>query len=147
MARRSSPSTPTPADLLAHHTVSEGMRFGLFTCTPDADIRELAAAMAEHSIHSVVVAGIERRDRGGEHLSWGIVSDLDLIRALRPGGDEATAGELAGTEVITIAPDETLEGAVQLMAEHDAAHLVVVSPQTGLPVGMLSTLDIARALT
>jgi hypothetical protein len=32
------------------------------------------------------------------------------------------------------------------MAEHDNAHLVVASPQTGRPVGMLSTLDVARAV-
>jgi CBS domain-containing protein len=145
MATRSSP-TPTPAELLARRTVREGMQLGLYTCSPDAGIQELAAAMAEHSIHSVVVAGIERRDRGGEHLAWGIVSDLDLIRALRPGGENATAGELAGTEILTVSPNETLEGAVQLMTEHETAHLVVVSPQTGRPVGMLSTLDVARAV-
>jgi CBS domain-containing protein len=32
------------------------------------------------------------------------------------------------------------------MAEHDTAHVVVVSPSTGRPVGMISTLDIARAV-
>jgi CBS domain-containing protein len=30
------------------------------------------------------------------------------------------------------------------MADHDTAHLVIVSPDTGRPVGMLSTLDFAR---
>ena len=31
------------------------------------------------------------------------------------------------------------------MAERETTHLVVVSPETGRPVGMLSTLDLARA--
>jgi len=30
------------------------------------------------------------------------------------------------------------------MTEHSTTHLLVVSPQTGLPVGMISSLDIAR---
>ena len=45
---------------------------------------------------------------------------------------------------MAIKPNDTLEHAAQLMVEHDTAHLVVVSPDSGLPVGMLSTLDIAR---
>ena len=45
-----------------------------------------------------------------------------------------------------IAPDETLERAAQLMAENAVAHLVVVDPDTGHPVGVLSTLDVAAAL-
>jgi CBS domain-containing protein len=42
---------------------------------------------------------------------------------------------------------ETLERAAQLMTEHGSAHLVVDDPETGRPVGVLSTLDIAAALT
>ena len=47
---------------------------------------------------------------------------------------------------MTVSPQESLEQAVQLMDEHETAHLVVVSPDTGRPVGMLSTLDVARAV-
>ena len=62
--------------------------------------------------------------------TWGIVSDLDLMAGLRPGV-EATAGELAASDVVVVDPSDTLEHAAQLMAEHDSAHLVVVSPETG----------------
>ena len=41
-------------------------------------------------------------------------------------------------------PATVLETAARLMAEHGTAHLIVASPQTGLPVGIVSTLDIAR---
>ena len=93
----------------------------------------------------MLVTGIARRGHGGEHLGWGIVSDLDLMTALNAGAETATAGEVAGTEIVTVSPREPLAHAAGLMAEHQTAHLVVVSPDTGRPVGMLSTLDVARA--
>jgi CBS domain-containing protein len=138
------PSPSSPADVLGHTRVRDAVQLGLFHCEPDDDAAAVARTMAEQSIHSVVVAGIVRRDHAGDHLAWGIVSDLDLMRALRPGAVEATAAEVAGTEIVTVSPLESLEQAVQLMDEHETAHLVVVSPDTGRPVGMLSTLDVAR---
>jgi CBS domain-containing protein len=120
------------------------MQLGLIHCEPDDDVAAVARTMAEQSIHRVVIAGIVRRDHAGDRLAWGIVSDLDLVRALRPGAEEATAAEVAGTEIVTVSPLESLEQAVRLMDEHETAHLVVVSPDTGRPVGMLSTLDVAR---
>jgi len=130
---------------LSQTTVRDAMQLGLFECAPDADVLTLARTMAEKTIHCVVVVGIERRGRRGERLAWGIVSDLDLMRGLRPGLEDTTAGELAATDLVSVEPDDTLEHAAQLMAEHDTAHLVVASPTTGRPVGMLSTLDVARA--
>lgn len=125
--------TPTPKNL-ARSTVREAMQLGLFECEPETDLRTVARIMASKRIHCVVVAG-ER---------WGIVSDLDLMRALVPGLEEGRAGDIAATDVVAVKPFDTLEHAAQLMAEHETAHLVVVSPDSGLPVGMLSTLDIAR---
>jgi len=123
---------------LARLTVRDAMQLGLFECGPDADIVSLARTMAERSIHCVVVSSDDGR--------WGIVSDLDLMRALAPGAESATAGELAATDLVVVRPTDTLEHAAQLMAEHDSAHLVVASPDTGRPAGMLSTLDVARAV-
>jgi CBS domain-containing protein len=140
-------STDTPTyPNLAELTVRDAMQLGLFECPPETDIQALAQTMAEKTIHCVVVAGIERRTAGGEHLTWGIVSDLDLMRGLLPGIDRATAGDLAATAIVAVEPSDTLEHAAQLMAEHDNSHLVVASPATGRPIGMLSTLDIARAV-
>jgi CBS domain-containing protein len=127
--------TPTTTNL-ARINVRDAMQLGLFECEPDTDLRTVARIMASKRIHCVVVAG-ER---------WGIVSDLDLMRALEPGLEEARAGAVAATDVVAIKPHDTLEHAAQLMADHDTAHLVVVSPDTGFPVGMLSTLDIARVV-
>ena len=46
-----------------------------------------------------------------------------------------------------VAPNDTLEHAAQLMTEYATSHLVVVEPDTDHPVGVLSTLDIARAIS
>jgi CBS domain-containing protein len=112
------------------------MQLGLFECTPETDLRSVAQLMVTKTIHCVVVAG----DR------WGIVSDIDLMRALEPGLEDVTAGDVAATDFVVVRPDDSLEHAAQLMAEHETAHLIVVSPETGRPAGMLSTLDVARAL-
>ena len=140
------PSSPTSmTGRLAATPVRAAMQLGLFTCAPDDPIAGVARTMAEQSIHCVVVTGIARRSHGGERLGWGIVSDLDLMAALHCAEETATVGEVAGTEIVTVSPLESLAVAAGLMAEHQTAHLVVVSPQTGRPVGMLSTLDVARA--
>ena len=132
-----------PASPLAGATVRTAMQLGLFHCPPDADLQTLARVMAERSIHCVVVGGV-RRERGGERLTYGIASDLDLMRGLQEPQGARIASDVATTELVTVLPGETLETAARLMTAHNTAHLIVVSPQTGLPVGIVSTLDIAR---
>lgn len=127
---------PTPEPLLDARTVGEVMHRGIVTCPPSASLREVAELLAAHSVHCAVVAGDPAR------TMWGIVSDLDLVRGL--GSPVAlVAGNLAALDVVTVAPGDELRHAAQLMAEHDVAHLIVV--EDGTPVGVLSTLDVARA--
>lgn len=92
--------------------------------------------MANHRVHAVVVTA------NGAARPIGVVSDLDVVAALAVGADCA-AGEVAATETITVAPDEPLQSAAQLMSEHAVSHLVVVDAAGGCPVGVLSTLDVA----
>ena len=73
------------------------------------------------------------------------VSDLDLIAAL-PVIGERTAGNSAVTPLLTVSLNERLDRAAQVMTESGNAHLAVIDPQTGRPAGVLSTLDVARAL-
>ena len=127
---------PTPEPLLDARTVGEVMHRGIVTCPPSASLREVAELLADNSVHCVVVAGDPAR------TMWGIVSDLDLVRGL--GSPVAlVAGNLAALDVVTVAPGDELRHAAQLMGEHDVAHLIVV--EDGTPVGVLSTLDVARA--
>ena len=127
--------------LLGSLTVADAMHRGIVECSPLADLRDVASAMAEHTIHSVVVID-EGPPGADDDRLWGIVSDLDLMRGLG-SAVRLDAGNLAVLDVMTIAPDEPLARAAQVMSEHEITHLVVVADDR--PVGVISTLDIARA--
>ncbi|HYM45922.1 MAG TPA: CBS domain-containing protein [Solirubrobacteraceae bacterium] len=126
--------------------VSAVMHHGVIHIPPQATLQEAAAEMAEQRVHCVVVEGLARgRDRQ-ETLVWGILSDLDLVKAIASERLDTAVGDLAATEIVTVEEAETIERAAQLMAEHDCTHLVVVAP-SGAPVGVISSLDVACAAT
>jgi CBS domain-containing protein len=119
------------------------MHRGVITCEREARLSEVAATMAREHVHCVVVES----GSGETGPPWGIVSDLDLVAAATVRElDQQSAGGSAATPVVTVSPDETLERAAQLMTEHNTAHLIVVDPEQLLPVGVLSTIDIAGGL-
>jgi CBS domain-containing protein len=128
--------TVTAAEL-ATGTVGDAMSVGVITCAPETPLRVVARMMATHRVHSVVVLGHD-----DVLAPWGVISDLDLVAAI---GGHATAGSVAATPVVTVLPSETLLRAAQLMREHATAHLLVVASEQGVPIGVLSTLDVARA--
>ena len=78
---------------------------------------------------------------------WGLVSDLDIVAAAVDYIDARTAGESAVTPLVVVHSDDALEHAAALMAENDASHLAVIDPATDRPVGVISTLDIARVVS
>jgi CBS domain-containing protein len=130
---------------LAGVHVQDVMRRGIIGCGPETDLATVARMMADNQVHAIVVSGIERYADGGEQLTWGIITALDLAAAALPALDAADAGALASTEVVTIEEAEPLERAAQLMAEHQLTHLLVVSRQAR-PIGIVSTLDVAACL-
>lgn len=125
---------------LAKVAVADAMTAGVLACPLETPLRDVARLMAERRVHCVVT-----RNDGDERL-WGVVSDRDLVATAAAGElDARTAGEMAATPALMVAPRETLERAAQLLTEHAVGHLVVVEPRDGRPVGVLSTLDVARA--
>jgi CBS domain-containing protein len=77
---------------------------------------------------------------------WGIISDLDLLRAcMRPEAPD-TAAELARQPVVSLKTTAALRDAAELMLTKGISHIVAVNPETNRPVGILSTLDIAGVL-
>jgi CBS domain-containing protein len=136
-------STKTRDLRIGELRVSAAMHAGVHTCDREASLSEVAATMARELIHCVVVES----GSGESGPPWGIVSDLDLVAAAMVRDlDEQTAGGSAATPVVMVAPHETLERAAQLMTEHGSSHLIVVEPQQQLPIGVLSTIDIAALL-
>jgi CBS domain-containing protein len=127
-------------------TVADAMRHGVIACPPEMPLRGVARMMATHHVHSVVVTGREV-DRAGHARDrpWGIVTDLDVARSAGTI-DDLTAAEIAAADIPAVHPDTPLVDAARAMTERGVAHLVVVTPVTGQPVGVISTLDIAGNL-
>jgi CBS domain-containing protein len=125
-------------------TVADVMRPGVMSCAPDAPLLTVAQTMATHHVHCVVVAGLTKDDTGGDHLVWGLLSDMDLVRAAEAGIAGHSAADAARTEVVTVEPSTSLAEAAALMDGHDTAHLIVTTG--GQPAGVISSLDIAGAL-
>jgi CBS domain-containing protein len=125
---------------------SDVMHPGVIDCPPQTPLYEVTRLMAENSVHCVVVDGLAPGPHHTERLVWGVISDVDLMRATGAGRLEDQAGELAATEIVTIDPSEDIQRAAQLMGEHDCSHLIVVEPNSGRPLGVVSSLDVARAI-
>ncbi|HZG35712.1 MAG TPA: CBS domain-containing protein [Gaiellaceae bacterium] len=140
-------TTITPSQYhptLGSLTVGDAMHHGVVTCRRDLSLRGIARVMAGHRVHCVIVTD----DENGRDIVWGVVSDLDLVAAAYARDlEDQTADGSAATPVVLVSPGESLERAAQLMTENAVSHLVVVDPVTGRPIGVLSTLDLAEALS
>lgn len=134
------------APAFEHARVSDVMRTGVFACAASTPLIGVARIMATNHVHSVAVTGI---DLGGEGESvrrtWGIVSDLDLVRAAREGGD-VMAGVVADVDPPIAHPNMPLTEAADLMAQRGVTHLIVEDPEGGQPLGVVSGLDVAGNL-
>lgn len=88
----------------------------------------------------------------------GILSDRDMRSHLPPADtildDPGKLGERLGTpvsdvmtsEVSTVDPDRELQDVVDIMLEHHYGAVVVVDPGSSKLVGIISTIDILRAM-
>jgi len=139
------PAHDSPPVSFVRAKVSDVMTERLITCAPSTPLRGVAGLMATHRVHSVFVFDYGKEDDEVLEL-WGIVSDLDLVAAAWADVDHQTAGESAVTPLVFVRADDDLRHAAQLMAESGVSHLAVVDPQSQRPVGVVSTLDIARAV-
>lgn len=139
-------TTCSPFPALGSLRVSEAMHLGLISCSFESPLRTAARLMATHRVHAILVTahGDSRLPEGGP---WAIVTDTDLLLAAETADlDDATVRTIATTSVDVIASTERLASAAQLMAEQRVSHVVVLEPISSRPIGVLSTLDVARAL-
>jgi len=127
-------------------TVADVMHEGVVSCAPDASLRTVARLLASYRVHAVVVFPRHHADAG--HVSrWKVISVLDLVKAAaKHDVDEGTAADAAGSTFRCIQPDEPLATAVLTMLAQRISHLVVVDRPHGRPIGVVSMLDVARAL-
>jgi CBS domain-containing protein len=127
----------THSSRLSHIRVRDCMHHGVLSCGPDDPLRDVAATMANHRVHAVLITDRE----GGRPL--GMVSDLDVAAAAARGEDQATAREAAGAEPLTVSSAAPVQDAARLMSDQRVGHLVVVDSASGYPAGVISTLDVA----
>jgi CBS domain-containing protein len=141
-AKHTRPDVPVPFE---DATVADAMSPGVISCRPEAPLRVVARMMATFGVHSVFV--FEHQDEDDEAaLLWAVVSDLDLVAAAALDVDSRTAGMSAVTPLVSVVADAPLRLAAELMAQHGVAHLAVLDPVSQRPIGVISTLDLARAL-
>lgn len=126
-------------------TVRDVMHPGIISCSKSADASSIARAMTEARVHCVAVIG-HSQDEPRRLIIWGIISDLDVLAAIDEGGTDLTAADLATQSVITVRPDVSLRAAARAMIQYGVHHVVVATPEEHLPVGILSTLDMAEVL-
>ncbi len=126
--------------------VADAMHEGVISCPPETPLRTVARMLATYRVHAIVV--FPRHSGDLAHVtSWTVVSDLDLARAARDGDlDAQTAGDIAATPVCFTSPDVSLADAVESMVAYGLWHVFVIDEHSQRPIGVLSTLDVARAL-
>jgi CBS domain-containing protein len=133
---------PVPFETAA---VGDAMSHGVISCPPETSLRAVAKAMAAHGVHAIFV--LEHADEDDEASQlWAVVSDLDLVAAAGLDLDTLTAAKTAVTPLVSVAADRSIVDAGSLMAQFGIAHLAVTDPASSRPVGVISTLDIARAV-
>jgi CBS domain-containing protein len=126
-------------------TVGEAMSRGVISCPPETPLRVVARMMATYGVHAIFVFEHTDEDEEAPQL-WAVVSDLDLVAATRLDLDTLTAGATAVTPLVSVPADCSIAEAGSLMAQHGIAHLAVTDPDSRRPIGVISTLDIARAV-
>ena len=123
---------------MGHQTVQEAMTSNPTAITPETTVQEAAQLMKSEDVGALPIVEDGR-------LTY-VITDRDLaIRGVAHGLDSATSvRELASKDVVTIDPQQSLEEAARLMAEHQIRRLPVVE-EDGRLVGMLAQADVAAA--
>ena len=118
-------------------TIRELMTKNPRTVSPDQTIRDAAQIMRDED------TGVVPITEGGNLV--GVVTDRDIaIRAVADGKDgQTTVREVASQDIVTIDPQQELDEALRLMAQHQVRRLPVVE-EDGRLVGIVSQADVAR---
>jgi CBS domain-containing protein len=123
---------------MGHQTVQEAMTSNPTAITPETTVQEAAQLMKSEDVGALPIVEDGR-------LTC-VITDRDLvIRGVAGGLDAATSvRELASKAVVTIDPQQSLDEAARLMAQHQIRRLPVVE-EDGRLVGMLAQADVAAA--
>lgn len=121
-----------------HETIQEAMTPNPTSVSPDTTAGEAAQMMKAENIGSLPIVEDDRL--------IGVITDRDIaIRIVAEGrGTDTTVGEIASKDVVTVDPEQSLEEAARLMAEHQVRRLPVVE-EDGRVIGILAQADVAQS--
>ena len=107
-------------------------------CTPNTTLDQVAKLMVQNDCGEIPVVDVAER-------IVGVITDRDIaIRAIAEGKDGQTpVREVASQDLVTIDPQQDLDEALRLMAQHQVRRLPVVE-EDGKLVGIVSQADVAR---
>jgi CBS domain-containing protein len=136
------------------------MSTDVITVSPETPLKDVAFALAEHSISGLPVC-----DADGRVL--GVISEADILYKERGGterrggplawilhargsadsvkADARTAGEAMSSPPLTIAPSRPAAAAARMMLEHGVNRLPVVKDEK--LIGIVTRADLVRAFT
>jgi CBS domain-containing protein len=118
-------------------SVKDAMTADVKTAAPSQSLTDVARLMKQEDVGSVPVVD-------GERLV-GVVTDRDIVvRGIADGSDPHAikAGDIASRDVVTVRPDDDLDAALRLMAQHQVRRLPVVDD--GQLVGVVAQADMAH---
>jgi CBS domain-containing protein len=122
-----------------HRKVREVMTADPKTIEPSTPVAEAAKLMRDQDVGPIPIV-----ENGS---LTGILTDRDIVlRVVAEGKDPSstTAGEVASRDLVTIDPEQTMDEALRLMAQHQVRRLPVAE-EDGRLVGIVAQADVARS--
>jgi CBS domain-containing protein len=119
-------------------TIRDLMTSNPSTIEPDKTVADAAKLMRDEDVGLIPIVE-------GEKLA-GTITDRDIaIRVVAEGKDpqSSTVRDVMTSRLVTVDPDQDLDEALRLMAEHQVRRLPVVE-EDGKLVGIVSQADIAK---
>ena len=113
----------------------------VITCSPSADVRQIAAIMHDNNVSSVVVA-----DKG---RPLGIITERDFVSRILQGPNIQkniflTARDFMSLELIMVKPGDFSYEAFLLMVKHRIKHVLVVD-DAGRLIGIVAMRDVIKS--
>jgi CBS domain-containing protein len=112
-------------------------RHDVVTITPDASIRDLVAALAQHNVGALIVSV------DGTSVD-GIVSERDVVRRLNDNISvlDQPVHTIMTPSVVTCEADDSVDKLMKQMTEHRIRHVPVVT--VGKLTGIISIGDVVK---
>jgi CBS domain-containing protein len=106
-----------------------------WTISPESSAYEAIQIMASHDVGALVVM------EGSQMV--GIITERDYIRKVLLGKrhlEDIRIREIMTEKVISVSPEQTIDGCMALMIDHQIRHLPVT--ENGKPMGIISIRDV-----